>query len=342
MSETFVAGEAAEVLRRGVDVRILSLDRGDEELTHEIVERAGLAERTVYGAESFGPVLRDFRPDLLHAHFATQATAEARRLASALGVPFTFTAHRYDIYAKAPVDLADRIDAAAAVVTVSHANVRHLAETHGVSPHRLHVIPCGVDVDRFRPAPRPASPPEIVCVARLKAIKNHALLLEACAILAARRVPFRCVLVGEGPARPEVEAIRHRLGLTGIVDLVGAAEQNEVLSWWHRASVAVLTSEYEGSPVCLKEAAACGVPAVATAVGGVPELVEDGRTGLLAPAGDANAIAERLERLLSDPALAASLGAEARRRAEREFSVVRQVDRLLAVWGSALNEARAA
>lgn len=342
LSETFVDGEAAEVIRRGVDVKILSLDRSDEGLTHEIVERAGLAARTVYGPESFLPVLRDFRPDLLHAHFATQGTAEARRLASALDVPFTFTAHRYDIYAKAPVDLGDRIDAAAAVVTVSRANVRHLTTTYGVAPGKLHVIPCGVDVRRFRPSARRVRFPLLVCVARLKPIKNHKLLLEACALLAARGVAFRCALVGEGPARREVEETRDRLGLEEIVELVGPAEHGEVLSWWHRASVAVLTSEYEGMPVCLMEAAACGVPSVATAVGGVPELVQDGVTGLLAPAGDATAVADRLERLLVDPVLAAQLGAEARKRAEREFSVSRQVDRLLAVWNGVLAEAQAA
>jgi glycosyltransferase involved in cell wall biosynthesis len=342
LSETFVDGEAAEVLRRGIDVRILSLDRSDEGLTHEIVERAGLADRTVYGAENFVPVLREFRPDLLHAHFATQGTAEARRLSSTLAIPFTFTAHRYDIYAKAPADLADRINAAAAVVTVSRANVRHLTKTYDVSPRQLHVIPCGVDVGRFRPSPRRATCPQIVSVARLKPIKNHTLLLEACALLATRGVPFRCVLVGDGPARREVEETRERLGLEELVELAGVAEQGEVLRWWHSASVAALTSEYEGMPVCLMEAAACGVPAVATAVGGIPELIEDGVTGLLAPADDAEAVAERLERLLVDPVLAARLGAAARKRAEREFSVSRQVDRLLAVWNGVLAEAEAA
>jgi colanic acid/amylovoran biosynthesis glycosyltransferase len=342
LSETFVAGEAAEVLRRGIDVSILSLDRSDEGLMHAIVGEAGLADRTVYGAERFLPALREFRPDLLHAHFATQGTAEARRLASVLDVPFTFTAHRYDIYAKAPVDLADRIDAAAAVVTVSRANVRHLTRTYAVSPGKLHVIPCGVDVRRFRPSPRRVSPPLVVCVARLKPIKNHTLLLEACALLAARGVPFRCVLVGDGPARPEVEKTRDRLGLGEIVELVGPAEHGEVLRWWQRASAAVLTSEYEGMPVCLMEAAACGVPVVATAVGGVPELIEDGVTGLLAPAGDAAAVAERLECLLVDPVLAARLGAEARKRAEQELSVSRQVDRLLGVWNGVLAQAQAA
>jgi colanic acid/amylovoran biosynthesis glycosyltransferase len=342
LSETFVAGEAAEVLRRGVDVRILSLDRSDDDLTHEIVERAGLAERAVYGRERFGAVLREFRPDLLHAHFATQGTAEAWRLAAELGVPFTFTGHRYDIYAKAPADLAERIDAAAAVVTVSRANVRHLTRTYGVSPRKLHVIPCGVDVRRFRPPPPAPRPPLVVCVARLKPIKNHGLLLEACALLAARGVPFRCVLVGDGPERANVEATCDRLALGDRVELVGAAEQADVLRWWQRASVAVLTSDYEGVPVSLMEAGACGVPAVATAVGGVPELVQDGVTGLLAPAGDADAVADRLECLLTDPRLATRLGAAARRRVEREFSVVRQVDRLLGVWNGVLMEARAA
>jgi colanic acid/amylovoran biosynthesis glycosyltransferase len=342
VSETFVAGEAAEVLRRGTDVRILALGRGDDGMTHEIVERAGLAERTVYGQERFLPLLRKFRPDVLHAHFATEGTAEARRLAAELGLPHTFTAHRYDIYAKAPPDLAERIDAAAAVVTVSRANVRHLTRAYGVSPRHLHVIPCGVDVETFRPGPRVDGTPLVVCVARLKPIKNHALLLEACALLAARGVAFRCVLVGDGPTHRDVEELRERLGLGDSVELVGAAEQAEVLRWWQRASVAVLTSEYEGVPVCLMEAGACAVPAVATAVGGAPELVVDGVTGLLATPGDAEAVADRIERLLTDPALAARLGAAARDRVERDFSVTRQVDRLLAVWNGVLTEAEAA
>src|SRR5256885_8167092 len=98
ISETFVASELAEVRRRSVEVRILSLRRPAEEPRHEIVARAGLAERTVYDPQEFPAVLREFRPDLVHAHFATQATAAARELARELGVPFTFTAHRYDIY----------------------------------------------------------------------------------------------------------------------------------------------------------------------------------------------------------------------------------------------------
>jgi glycosyltransferase involved in cell wall biosynthesis len=337
LSETFIAGELAELRDRGVEVRILSLRRPGEALRHQFIARAGLLGRTVYDPREFPRVLGDFRPEVLHAHFATEPAAAARALAAELGVPFTFTAHGYDVYRRPPADFAEMAAAAAAVVTVSEANARHIAGTFGVPPARIRVIPCGVATERFRPPGQRPDPPHIVCVARLAPVKNQALLLQACAILQERGVAFRCVLVGDGPCRPELEAARARLGLERAVELVGAAEQDEVLAWWRRATVAVLSSESEGMPVCLMEAAACGVPAVATAVGGVPELVEDGVTGRLTPAGDAPALAAALERLLRDPALAGRLGAAARRRAEERFSRARQMDSLLALWSGLLD-----
>jgi colanic acid/amylovoran biosynthesis glycosyltransferase len=140
------------------------------------------------------------------------------------------------------------------------------------------------------------------------------------------------VLVGDGPDRAELEDARAQLGLTQLVDLVGAAAQIDVLRWWQRATVAVLPSVREGMPVCLMEAAACAVPAVATAVGGVPELIEEGVTGFVVPPGDAFALAAALERLLTNPGLAAELGRAARTRAERRFTVGRQADQLLDLW----------
>jgi glycosyltransferase involved in cell wall biosynthesis len=89
-------------------------------------------------------------------------------------------------------------------------------------------------------------------------------------------------------------------------------------------------------PVSLMEAGACGVPAVATAVGGVPELIDDGITGLLVPAGDARAVAAGLERILGDRDLAMRLGGAARRKVERGFSIVGQIDRLVALWSEVL------
>src|SRR5438094_979005 len=309
LSETFIAGELAELRRRGVEVRILSLLPPRAEVQHDIVHRAGLAELTTYDVDAFPSVVRAFRPQLLHAHFATDATAKARELAARCELPFTFTAHGYDIHRKPPPDFRERALAARAVVTVSEANKAYLARTFGVPEARVRVIPCGVDTERFCPAirsrRRPSAPTEVgsdggprsptpagpeawvVCVARQVKVKNLRLLLDACAELRRRRVAFRCVMIGDGPLHGELKAKRAELGLDNVVAMPGAAEQGEVLQWWLRAAVGVLTSEHEGMPVSLMEAAACGVPVVATRVGGVPELVRDGETGLLAPAGDA-------------------------------------------------------
>src|SRR5256712_13631804 len=256
LSEAFIANELAELRRRGVEVCILSLRPPDEELRHEIVAEAGLGERVVYDPKEFRAALREFQPELLHAHFATAATAKARELAAEIGVPFTFTAHRYDLYDKAPTDFADRAAAAAAAGPVSQANLQHIVKAFGVPAAHIHVIPCGVDTERFRPDGDRAKPPLIVCVARLVPFKRIGLLLEACAILRAWGVEFRCAIVGDGPCRDELETARARLGLAPAVVLAGAAEPAEVLGWWRKAGVGGHPSVKEGMPVSLMVAAA--------------------------------------------------------------------------------------
>ena len=355
ISETFIAGELAELRRRGVELRILSLQPPRQEPQHEIIRRARLDRLVEYDASKFADVVRAFQPELLHAHFAREATAKARELSGLTGIPFTFTAHGYDIHRKPPPDFRERALAARAVVTVSQANKEYIEQTFGVARQHVHVIPCGVDTERFCPGtgsrgresaefPRDQSHRRltsaatllVVCVARHVAVKNLGLLLDACALLRDRGVKFRCVMVGDGPLRAELEAKRGNLGLQEIVEVPGAAEQGEVLRWWQRASVGVLTSDNEGMPVSLMEAAACGVPVVATRVGGIPELVVDGVTGLLSSPGDATAFASVLERILGDAPLRERMSVAARQRAVEQFSVARQVEVLLSLWDNVL------
>ncbi len=332
-SETFIAGELAELVRRGNEVLILSLRAPGGDPRHEIVSRAGLLGKTFYDEASYREALAAFRPDLFHAHFALQATAKACELARKAGLPFTFTAHGYDIYREPPPDFSARAASAAALVTVSEANALHISARFGVPRERIEVIPCGIDVERFTPGDGgEVSPPEIVSAARLVPVKRPDLLLVACAILRMRGVPFRCALLGDGVSRGEAEMLHRILALDGHVELAGAVTQDEVLRRWRRARAGVLCSTSEGMPVSLMEAAACGVPVVATRVGGVAELVEDGVTGLLVPSRDPIALAGALERLLRDPARAREMGDAARRRAIERFSVARQVSRLLELW----------
>ena len=107
------------------------------------------------------------------------------------------------------------------------------------------------------------------------------------------------------------------------VKLVGALAQDDVIKWWQRATIGALTSHSERMPVSLMEAAACGVPVVATAVGGVPELVADGRTGFVVEPDNEQQLATALERVLCDSRLAGRMRLAARERAVEYFSVVR-------------------
>lgn len=335
ISETFVLNEIAEVRRRGIDVLILSLRRPDEPFHHPLVNGDDLLDHVVYDAADFAARVYAFRPELVHAHFATRPTEAARTLALDIGVPFSFTAHSYDIYGRPPADFRARAESAGALITVSEANADYIASTFGVDRARIDVIPCGVDTTVFVPLSPQAPPtgiPLVVSVARLHPAKNLPLLLAALARLRDENVRFDAVIVGDGKARGEVEEALRVLALTDQVELAGLATQPEVRAWWQRASVAVLSSDREGFPVSLMEAAACGVPAVATAVGGVAELVDDGITGLLVPPGDVGALAAALRRLMADPALRRSMSLAARARAVGRFSLQHQVDRMLDRW----------
>jgi colanic acid/amylovoran biosynthesis glycosyltransferase len=233
--------------------------------------------------------------------------------------------------------------AACAVITVSQSNAAFMQRTFGLPRSHIHVIPCGVDTNEFVPrkdGPSP-EPPRIVCVARQVEVKNLALLLEACALLQQRNVSFRCLMLGDGPMRKELLAKRKDLGLEALIDMPGAASQEQVLHAWQAAAVGVLTSHNEGMPVCLMEAASCGVPVVATRVGGVSEMVDHGVTGLLCDPGNAVDLSDKLEWLLSDSPLRRRMGLVARAQAMKKFSIARQADALLDVWSRSLKEAAA-
>lgn len=332
-SETFIANEIAELRRRDVEVQILSRRRPADDLRHAVVVENGLEAITCYDPAEFATTLRRFRPQLIHAHFATRATETARALATAAALPYTFTAHRYDIYDRPPADFAARCRAAAAVITVAEANAHHMTQILDAPRAGLHIIPCGIDTRQFAPAPRVAeTPPWIVCVARLHPVKNLPVLLRACALLRDRGLVFRCAIIGEGDERPLIEAERHTFGLDELVVLTGAADQDQVRGWWQRAAVGVLTSRSEGMPVSLMEAMACGVPVVGTAVGGIPEMINDGHDGYVVPPDAPANVAAAIARLLTDAERAQRMGAAARVTALRRFSVEAQVDALLAVW----------
>lgn len=276
----------------------------------------------------------------LHAHFANHPALAAWIVHRLTGIGYSFTAHGSDLHIDQTM-LAEKIDEARFVITISQYNQAFIAEHVGAArADKVHIVHCGVDTDLFRPVAGPRQihadgPLRILCIAALRDVKGHRHLIDACALLSTRGIAFRCELVGEGPMRGTIERQVASLGLTNKVLLLGPLPQERILrKLREETDVVALTSilaprgNREGIPVTLMEAMACALPVVSSRLSGIPELVEDGISGLLAAPGNAEAIADALERLARDTALRTALGRAARMRIVSSFDIHRNTSEL--------------
>lgn len=197
---------------------------------------------------------------------------------------------------------------------------------------RLHVVRCGVDPAVYREAPPPPAEPDvdlrILTVGRLVPFKGHALLLDAIAALRADGLRVRAEFVGDGPERAALEARARRLGIEDLVLFAGPVGQDRIREHYAACDVFCLPSFAEGIPVVLMEAMATGRPVVSTRIMGIPELVQDGRSGLLVPPARADEIARALRTLACDGELRAAMAREGRARVLEEFDVRQSAQRL--------------
>ena len=254
----------------------------------------------------------------IHAHYATYPALAAWLCWRLTALPYSFTAHAHDLFVDQSM-LARKVRDAGFVVAISEFNRRFLA-VHGAGPGgtEVHVVHCGIDPDAYSFRPRsapPEGPVDALCVASLQEYKGHEVLLTALATgVGLERLYLD--LVGDGDLRPDLERLAARLGVASRVRFAGGLIEIEVRSRLDNADLFVLPStvagdgQMEGLPVALMEALACGIPTVATRLSGVPELIADGETGLLAEPGEPGSLADALNATLSDPVAA-------RRRAER-------------------------
>jgi len=198
----------------------------------------------------------------------------------------------------------------------------------------IDVVPNFVDTDRFAPTDGPPSaPPVIVHVSNFRALKRVTDVVRVFAIVRASR-PARLRLIGDGPERTAAEALARTLGVADDVELVG--ERDDLPASLTDAAVFLLPSETESFGLAALEALSCGVPVVASRVGGVPEVVPDGEVGFLHAIGDCAGMAASTLRLLDEPALRARLGRAARAHAEAHFRAPPVVDRYESIYARVL------
>jgi len=275
---------------------------------------------------------------LLYAHFT--APAEVACLASELtGLPFCFRIHGAGAASWMPAGFARLVERACCVLTVSDYTrgvIEALLRGAYSSRLRLAYNPFPREFVARERSSRMTGPLRIVAVARLSPNKGLCFLVAACRRLRGRGLAFLCSIVGEGEERSTLERQIREDGLEGSVVLAGALPQEQVAQRLREADVFVLPCidrqrewhETDDLPRALVEAMGMGLCVISTPVGGIPEMIQDGVSGLLAPQGDAVALADAIARVSIDAALRRRLARAARKRVQRLCDVRRQMDSL--------------
>ncbi len=272
----------------------------------------------------------------IHAHFLHTPASVARYAAHLTGRKWTGSAHAKDIWTTPRWEKREKLHDAEWVVTCTAVN---RAELDALAPGRVELVRHGLDFDEFPPSPPPSraegEPPvlTILSVGRAVEKKGYPDLIAALSRLPAEPA-WRFVHVGGGPLIESIRGLAERAGLADRTEWVGAIARPELLARLRAADLFVLASrvardgDRDGLPNVLLEAQSQGLPCVATRVSAIPELIEDGVTGVLSPPGDPEALAAAIERLLRDRGLRLRLGAAGERRVRADFSSAAGADRL--------------
>jgi glycosyltransferase involved in cell wall biosynthesis len=283
--------------------------------------------------------LRRSGTDVVHAHLGYAATVVplAARLA---GIPCVATLHHVPEDLPRGEWLKERMSVRVPtrlgrLVFVSQFAQDEFARRHGPAQDSWRVIHNAVDLDRFRPPEhRTERPPTWLALAALRAPKGHDDLLHAWARVVSSHPQAHLLVAGDGPQADHLRELVTRLGLHDRVELLGARE--DVPELLRQVDGVVSASHTEALPTALIEAAASGLPVVATDVGGTGEVVSDGVTGRLVPAHDPDRLATALTDLIDDPDSRARMGDAARSRALDHFGMTRWVDQLTDLYTEVL------
>jgi glycosyltransferase involved in cell wall biosynthesis len=348
-SEAHLLSLLPQLKQRGWDVRFLMLhehEPGAWDFARELRAR-GIPLDAIPLAADVDPVaffriagyLGRTRPRILHTHLV-HADVYGQLTGSLTGVPVRIsTKHGFNEFREnRGFALGDRAIASLAHthIAISRGLARYLEEVEGFDGGSFEIVHYGIQPDG-EPRPYSGDEPRLLCVGRLIPIKGHIVLLRAFA-QARERVPgLRLDIAGRGPLEPALRALGKELGIDDAVTFLGyvAPVQRAI----EAATAVVVPSMGEGFGMVALEAMERARPVVAADIGGLGELVEEGVTGYLVPAGEAEPLADAIVRVASDLGRAADLGAAGRRRALEQFLQERCTDRTELLYRAALTPA---
>jgi colanic acid/amylovoran biosynthesis glycosyltransferase len=276
----------------------------------------------------------------LHNHFSNSSCSVAMLAAQLGGFTFSFTMHGpAEFYEPKYWRIDEKIRRALFVACISNfCRSQAMVFAPRAFWEKLHIVHCGVNPADFDSGSdrTDAQAMRLLFVGRLAGVKGLPILLDAVARLRQSHPRLKLTVAGDGPDGEMLKDQSKRLGIEANVDFVGYQSQQQVRELLFNTDVFVMASFAEGVPVVLMEAMAARVPVVATQIAGVPELVENGVSGLLVPPGDAVALASKIDRLLHDKELRAELGRAGREKVSRDFNLHTEAEKLCEIFMASL------
>ena len=372
LSETFVLNEIVELVRRGHEVHIFSIFHPKESIVQPEVKEYELLKRTCYApsyfklglelfipdsllfyrnerllnkfyciasARYFSKIIKKLDLDILHAHFADEATFTAMLCSKLTGISFTFTGHAFDIFINPDVKaLKERMENASAIITPSYYNKNYLHDLTGIDKDKIHVVRACSNIERFKSIERDGDAFTILTVGRLvekKGIKYGILAVKEL-IEEFPEIQYR--IVGSGPLESELKELVKSLNLEAHVKLLGDLNGESLMDELGKATIVILPCVQAGDgdldvcPLTLQEAMIAKIPVISTNIASITELVENEQDGLLVEPMNIEQLTNAIKTLLEDENLRIKMVEKSRRKIEKDFNIHTEVESLLKVW----------
>jgi colanic acid/amylovoran biosynthesis glycosyltransferase len=263
----------------------------------------------------------------MHVHFAHISTDIAMYASALSGIPFSFTSHANDLFERGWL-LKEKVERSKFAVTISEYNSRFLVG-HGAPEDKIHIIHCGVDTESFnRRIEKPSNNiPEIGAIGRMVEKKGFDTLINACEILKKKKQDFHLEIAGTGPLHDDLQNQINIKDLSDKINLIGSLPHMQIPEWLKKKDLFVLPcrrdkhGDMDGIPVVLMEAIAMGVPVISSRISGIPELIEDGISGLLTNEDDSELLSTAITKILTDDKLQDKIIRNALNKVKRDFEL---------------------
>lgn len=265
----------------------------------------------------------------IHIHFASRSLTLGILIGILISKPISCTVHAFDIFSRSAKSLKFRLSKCSFIASISNFNINYLREKcNDVIADKCIIVHCGIDLELFKPIDRNPIKGYLLSICNLVSKKGLHIALEACSELKKRNIDFTYKIVGDGPLENNLKQLAKKLNIENNVHFLGKKPNDQLTRLFSETaafvlpSVNTLTESMDGIPVALMEAMASSVPVVSTCLSGIPELIDNEINGFLAEPGNAQQLADILEKILNGKADLEKIVQNARLKIENKFNII--------------------